>query len=143
MEKTEQSKKAENIIISMIDYIEESTEHDDSIVTEGLVSRIERLLVVLKEKRERGCRVKIITIGSRLEHNRARQYYSSTLKLGQKGTLIHTDNGDALVKFDNFELGHNGSDYYLLNDLPYDPDDKSHWWIPIKFIEKIEEDQVR
>lgn len=50
MEKTEQSKKAENIIINMIDYIEESTEHDDTIVTEELVSRIERLLVVLKER---------------------------------------------------------------------------------------------
>lgn len=46
-----QSKNAEKILIEMIDYVEETAEQDDSFVTEELVSRLERLLITLKERK--------------------------------------------------------------------------------------------
>lgn len=68
-------------------------------------------------------------IGDRVMVTQRLNGSDSHLKKGHLGTIMGFEDPYVLVKFDNFKRGHAGGYYYPDNNIKYDKDDKSHWWM--------------
>lgn len=59
------------------------------------------------------------------------------------GTVIgYGEDDDILVKFDNFDCGHNGNDYYSMRGIKHDPHNRQHWWMFEEDLCLLEEGEI-
>lgn len=61
------------------------------------------------------------------------------IDIGLVGVVLLVLGRAVLVKFDGFTEGHNGETYYNAKGLPFDKDDRSHWWVYINHLIKVDQ----